>query len=266
MIYVHENNLKTKIKDDYKNKDNIGIGSKIKTFYDTKYITLKTKLLSYTFDKKNITKYIDSFTDDISQYYADLKQFAIDNKIDAHSKFESTFLEEISCYLFKDLKEIKTGKFDIFNKGIYAGMKINNDDSIEIIKKDVDFCIGKKTKITIGSQPEEDLIIPIIAVEVKTYLDATMFGEVKSSSKDIRSSSPMSKTYVLMGYKNIKNDHILAAKQDSTITQMFVMKKNKKSTRFDSSTLLEYWIEISEAVKNALIKEKIKTPGKLFNR
>ena len=266
MIYVHENNLKTKIKDDYKNKDKIGIGTKIQTFYNTKYIPLKNKLLSYTFNSKNISTLIVSFTNDINQYYKDLKQFAKDNKIDAHSKFESTFLEEISCYLFKDIKEIKTGKFDIFNKGIYAGLKINNDDSIEIIKKDVDFCIGKKTKITIGGQPEEDLIIPVIAVEVKTYLDATMFGEVKSSSKDIRSSSPMSKTYVLMGYKNIKNDHILAAKQDSTITEMFVMKKNKKATDFDSNALLEYYETISEAVKKALTKEKIKTPGKLFNR
>ena len=116
-------------------------------------------------------------------------------------------LEEISCYLFHNIDEIKNGNLSIFNKGIYAGIKIKEDLTIDVIKKDVDFCIGKKINVTIDKQTPVSLIIPAVSVEVKTYLDATMFGEIKSSSKTLKSSTPNSRAYVLMGYKNIADEH-----------------------------------------------------------
>ena len=196
-------------------------------------------------------------------YYNELINFSNFNNISSQSKFTSTFLEEISVYLFKNIPDISSNTLGVFNKGIYAGLKINNNKNIEIIKKDVDFCIGKKVNITIDNQSSKTLIIPIVAVEVKTYLDATMFGEVKSSSRAIKNASPNSKTYLLVGYKDLANEHIISARQDSALNEIFVLRYNKNAP-IDSDTLYEYWKEINNSIKELSNENSFVVPGRLL--
>lgn len=258
LLYVHENNILNKINTNYK-----GLGLVIRNFYYNEYLPMRQTVLALQFDETHINNF-DTATNIFSEYYNKLVNFRIANNINSQSKWDSTFLEEISSYLFKDIPEIASGEYGIFNKKIYAGLKINTDKHIEMITKDVDFCIGKKTKMSISGQANVDLLIPIVAVEVKTYLDATMFGEVKSSSKSIRSASPNSKTYVLMGYKNIANEHLIAARQDSTLTEIFVLQANENAP-FDKNTIYEYWKEINDAVTNLSDDENINVPGKVLH-
>ena len=151
----------------------------------------------------------------------------------------------------------------MFKKKVYAGLKIDKDKKIGLITKDVDFCIGKKVNISIDGQPSTELILTVVAVEVKTYLDATMFGEIKSSSKAIRSASPNSKTYVLMGYKCLADEHIIAARQDATLSEMFVLRKNENAP-IDANALYLYWHEIVEAIAEISVDDEIVVPGKLL--
>lgn len=257
-MYVHENNLKNKIKNDYK-----GLKKELDEFCEKIYLPMRKKVLALDFstDDKKIFQEATKFFND---YYNQLLAFSKKYDITSQSKFESTFLEEISVYLVKDIESIRTGKLGIFNKKIYAGLKISGDHAIGIITKDVDFCIGKKADITIDNQPKTTLILPIIAVEVKTYLDATMFGEVKSSSKSIRSASPNSKTYVLMGYKNIADEHIIAARQDSVLNEIFVLRKDENSA-MDSNVIYDYCKELYHAIEALTMERKIETPGRLLN-
>lgn len=257
MLFIHEDNLKNKIKSNYKGK-----GSVIQKFYDDEYLKMREKLMNLSFARKRMDEF-DLFAKESSKYYNKLIKFSSENSITSQSKFESTYLEELSVYLFSNVNEIKNGKYGVFNKKIYAGLKIDKDDNIVIIPKDVDFCIGKKVNIKIDDQHQTELIIPIVAVEVKTYLDATMFGEVKSSSRSIRSASPNSKTYLLMGWKNIADEHIIAARQDSFLSEIYVLKKDENSD-FDSKTIYEYWCDITETIKNVNEEIEIKTPGKLL--
>ncbi len=257
MLYIHEKNLINKINTNYK-----GHGRAIKNFYESKYLPTRIALSSIAF-KENPIKAFKKAADIINAYYYEIEFFSSKYNITSQSKFASTFLEEISTYLFKDIPEITKGELGIYNKKIYAGLKINADKRIDIITKDVDFCIGKKVNISIDEQPSTELILPLIAVEAKTYLDATMFGEIKSSSKAIRSASPNSKAYVLMGYKDLADEHIIAARQDSTLTEMFTLRENKYSP-IDSNALYLYWCEITEAIKDITKEEKITTPGKLL--
>lgn len=260
MIYPHERNLQKKINDNYKGKK-----EKIENFYNTVYLPMRDKVLCSRFTCDNEIAFIYA-TDLFNEYYDKLLQFSQENEIQSQSKFESTFLEEISCYLFKDLPEILSGDFDIYNKRIYAGLKIDNNKNIATINKDVDFCIGKKVTLNVDGQERRlTIIIPVVAVEVKTYLDATMFGEVKSSSKAIRSACPNSKTYVLMGYKDIADEHIIAARQDSALTEIFVLRKDKQSP-MDAKTLFEYYKEIENAVNNVSNSEDIVVPGRLLKK
>lgn len=257
MLYIHENNLLNKISSNYKEH-----GSKIQEFYDKKYIPVKNALKYLEFAEKDKSAF-EKAAKIINDYYKEIDVFSHKYSITSQSKFASTFLEEISTYLFKDIPEIKTGEFGVFNKKVYAGLKIDKDKRIALITKDVDFCIGKKVNISIDGQPSTELILPVVAVEVKTYLDATMFGEIKSSSKAIRSASPNSKTYVLMGYKCLADEHIIAARQDATLSEMFVLRKNESSP-IDADALYLYWHEIVEAINDITTDNNITVPGKLL--
>lgn len=267
MLYVHENNINGKIS---QTRDNAGrkingyknLKPALEKFKANIYLPFRERIESLVFDEDHLDSF-DIAAQNINAYYYELVAFSSRHGVRSQSKFESTFLEEISSYLFKNLPPIQAGTFGIFNKGIYAGLKIDSSNRIVVIKKDVDFCIGKKACITIDNQPQTELILPIVAVEVKTYLDATMFGEIKSSSKAIRSASPNSRTYVLMGYRDLADEHIVAARQDATLTEMFALRENENSPVL-SSVLREYWKEIKSAVESITIDDLVPASGRLL--
>ena len=162
MLYVHENNIKNKISSNYN-----GNGEKIKKFYDNIYMKYRNKLEELNYTTKDINVF-NKATELMNEYLIEVEKIEKEVKITSQSKFRSTFIEEISVYLFKNLPLIKDGTFVIFNKNIYAGMKVNNHMHIDIISKDVDFCVGKKVELKV-EQEEISTIIPIVCVEAKTY-------------------------------------------------------------------------------------------------
>lgn len=263
MLYVHENNFLNKIKSNYKNK-----GNEINNFYNDVYIKYREKLENLNYISKNIETFKQA-TLLMDEYLIKVENFSSEIDITSQSKFRSTFIEEISAYLFKDLALIKNNTFGIYNKNVYAGMKINNHMHIDIIPKDVDFCIGKKITLKIDESQTLQIIIPIVCVEVKTYLDATMFGEVQYSSRQIKNSSPNVKTYVLMEYNDVSKEKIIAARYDNNLNEMFVLrngsrKENIINTPLNPQSLLEYYCEIEKIVDNAQIEDIVNSTGRLL--
>lgn len=257
MLYIHENNLKNKIDINYNGK-----GEKIRQFYEDVYLNTKMELLNFDFSNSDENIFKEA-TELINNYYKKLDSFIKKNNITSQSKFRSSFLEELSTYLFQDNEYIKSGKLGIYNKGIFAGIKIGNDLKVNIIKKDVDFCIGKKVVIKIENTKFE-IILPIVAVEVKTYLDATMFGEVQFSSKLLKSATPNVKTYVLMETNQVGNDKIISARYDKNLDEMFVLRFNNQSL-IEFLVLKDYYDQICTDIKNIAIERDIIVPGRLIN-
>ena len=257
MLLIHESNFKNKISTNYK-----GIGALIEDFYTNEYLKTKMELMSIDFEHANSDTFKDA-TNIINEYYRKLNKFTNDNGITSQSKFRSTFLEELSSYLFRGNEYIKNGKLGIYNKGIYAGMKIGNDLKINIMKKDVDFCIGKKVKMKIENQ-EFEIILPVVAVEVKTYLDATMFGEVQYSSKLLKNATPNVKTYVLMETNQVGDDKIISARYDNVLNEMFVLRLDEGSL-IEFSVLEDYYNEITSDIADIAIERDVVTPGRLIN-
>lgn len=265
MLYIHENNLKTKISSNYN-----GIGSEIEKFYNDVYLKYRTKLENIDYSTKDIGVYSEA-AKLIDEYLVEVENFSSSKDISSQSKFRSTFTEEISTYLFGKVDVINDGTFGIYNKNIYAGMKINNQMHIDIIPKDVDFCVGKRVELKVDNEQNISIIIPIICVEVKTYLDATMFGEVQFSSRQIKNASPNVKTYVLMEYNDVSKEKIIAAKYDNNLNEMFVLRKGSRKdsilvTPIDPKALVEYYEEIENSIKNANVEDIINETGKLLNR
>ncbi len=257
LLFVHENNIRNKISENYHGKR-----AELQQFYNNTYLPMRESLLNITFSPDNEDAF-NRAAEIINHYFNDLWRASELYNINAQSKFESTYYEEISCYLFHNLPQIENETYSIFNKGIYAGLKIDTNNHISIIKKDVDFCIGRKTTVEFDNERPISLILPIITVEVKTYLDATMFGEVKSSSKAIRSASPFSRAYILMGYKDLADEHIIAARQDSTLTEIFALRRDKEA-EINASVLQEYYKEIKNAIETATETTPVQTPGRLL--
>lgn len=257
MLYIHARNIDTKIKSNYKGKR-----KELIDFKQDYYAPFRTAMLAIDFANPTMDDFCKA-TNQYNAYYEHLSKFISVNKITPQSKMESTLLEELSVYLFKDIPEIKQNSLGFYNKGIYAGLKINNDLSLGIIKKDVDFCIGRKLRITIEGQSSIEITVPIVSVEVKTYLDATMFGEIKSSSKTLKSATPNSKAYVLMGYKDLADEHIIAARQDSTLDEMFVLRE-KGEKPVDAYALRLYWEEVANAIRHITSKQELTVPGRLL--
>lgn len=258
MLYVHANNYDTKIESDYHGKR-----QQLIAFKRDYYEPFRKAMFAIDFTNPTMDDFNEA-TRLFNVYYKHLSEFIKEHKIASQSKLESTLLEELSVYLFKDIPEIKQNRLDFYNKGIYAGLKINNDLSLDIIKKDVDFCIGRKVRITIEGQSSIEITVPIVSVEVKTYLDATMFGEIKSSSKTLKSATPNSKAYVLMGYKCLADEHIFAARQDSTLDEMFVLREGEGKP-VDAYALRIYWEEVTNAIKHVTSRQALTVPGRLLS-
>lgn len=249
MTFVHERNIEGKICHNYK-----GIGEAICRFYEDEYRPFRDKMKTLIFDeahREDFTRATEAF----NEYYKKAESFAEEKHIDSRSKFLSSFLEEINSHLFKDLPGIVSGELQVYNRGIYSGIKILPGPEIDFMKKDVDFCIGKKIDITIDERDPTAIILPVVTVEVKTYLDATMLGEIRTSSGAIRSATPSAKTYVLMGYKDFANSHLAAVRQDSCLNEMFVLRRDRDSA-IDENVVYDYWQEINSAVEQMIFEEK----------
>ena len=142
--FVHKNNLISKINEDYNHKK-----SEILEFLENVYSPVHNKMIKACGIKD---KDFDAITKLINDYLNELDEFGSINDIKSQSKFRSTFLEEISTYLFMNIPDIVNDKIGIFNKGIYAGMQIGPNLEVTVLKKDVDFCIGKKVNLTIDKK------------------------------------------------------------------------------------------------------------------
>lgn len=257
MVFPHEKNFFSKIEDNYN-----GHADKIKKFYQETYLPVKQQLLDLDFSDNKDETFITA-ANIINDYYQKLDNFSTQNKITSQSKFRSTFLEEISLYLFSDNEFVKENKLGFYNHGVYIGLKIGNNLDINIMKKNVDFCIAKKAKIKLDKN-ESEIIVPVIAVEVKTYLDATMFGEVQFSSRLLKNATPTAKTYVLMETNQVKKEKIILARYDDNLNEMFVLRKSKASP-IDYHVLKDYYNQICHDIKMLAVAPEIKIPGRLLH-
>lgn len=264
MLFIHQSNLLNKIEKNYNNK-----GSEIKAFYNEIYLPYRQNLLKLDYSLKDIDTFKEA-SSLIDNYIIEIEKFSAKANISSQSKFRSTFIEEISTYLFKSLEIIESGKLGIYNKAIFSGLKINNKMELNAIYKDVDFCIGKKVHLNIDTTQNLDIIIPIICVEVKTYLDATMFNEVQFSSKQIKNASPNAQTYVLMEFNDVASEKIISARADNNLTEMFTLrdgsrKENIIKNPISAEVLLDYYCEIEKNIKNIEKVESVEVPGRLLH-
>ena len=176
------------------------------------------------------------------------------------SKFRPSVLEEFCYYLLKDLPEIKRLGLEFRKKKIHAGFEINSKGEIISCEKDVDCCIVKAAKGEIEKK-KFLLIIPIIAIECKTYLDGTMWNESQYSAMLLKKANSSAKVYVLTEDNQVKLSKIT---QESPVNDIFVI-RDVDSSKIDTDVVTSFLDQIRKDLQVLVNPGIIKIPGRLIN-
>ena len=239
-----------------------------KKFYDNYYKPMRSKIEGMTFDEKNV-KSFENCERVLNQYWDDLNQFMKKQKISDNSKIHTNFLEEFSCYFLSGIAKIE--EFDIFISDVFAGLKIMPTHEIRQITKDVDFCVGNELVVNSGTDDEMKLRIPAISVEVKTYVDATMLGEIMNSARKIKGANPGSKVILLTWINSLADEHALEAAYDSSIDEIIVLSERKRKNgekaviEFTKEGLKDYYCVMCQSLKEVMQEEEIPSMGRILS-
>jgi len=258
--YVHAEYLKKCASDN--NNVNQAL---FQSFYRNKYLKMRRKVKG--FDYANDSDAFKKCADVLNDYFADVKSLEMAVSLSDNSKLHTDFMEEFSCYFLEQIPQISG--FDNFTKNVFAGLRLKTDQSISVITKDVDFCVGKSVKMKLGRQ-NIVLNIPIISVEMKTYVEKTMLGEIVNTARKIKGANPRSKCILLTWVKSFTEDSVIEIASESYLDEIVVMssKKRKKGTtpvEFTEEGLKAYWEVISEAIEEALMDYNMPSLGRFLS-
>lgn len=247
----HLRNFENKISSDYKDR-----GTDFETFkqqhYDP-YFTNQNAIVETT--EAAIEKRVQT----LDIYYTQVNRFNSREWITAQSKFRPTILEEFCGFLFKDSKEIRRLGLGLFSSEVFAGIKIDENGKVKTQTKYVDFCIGKRVNATFEGVPCK-FIIPVIAIECKTYLDNTMFSEAQFTAQKLKQGAPNVRTYIIAETNEVKIEQIPS---QSPITQVFIARKDKNSL-LDPKVFIKLYSEVSDVLKGLAEVKTIEFPGVFF--
>jgi len=252
--FFHENNIIGKINKNYKN---IGTHfSHLKSIYYDLYKDNQLKIINFTRTE------IISKVCLLNQYYKDFDTYFSSNNINLtqQSKIRPTILEEFCGFLFKDLPILSNLGLDFFNKKIFAGLTLDSRGNVKPKEKDIDFCIGKKIQAQFNGI-NKTIIIPLIAVECKTWLDKTMLGEAQFTAMKFKNSNPDVSVFLLAGYSGIAHDEV-PRKSQTQIDQIYLIGDTRKSV--NDSVIYNFFVDIKKSLNNIQINNIQINIGKLL--
>jgi hypothetical protein len=183
----------------------------------------------------------------LNGYYPYVDDFLAEHHITSQAKFRPTVLEEFCGFLLKDIPEIQRLNLDFFNKGVFAGIVLDREGNARIKTKNIDFCIGKKFDVNIG-EDQYPIIIPVIAIECKTYIDKTMLSEAQFTAQKMKQGSPNVKVYCVSERNEVDVNEI-PTKGRTPLDQIFII-RGITTNPVNNTAVFEFFNE----VKNTLEK------------
>ena len=211
--YKHCSNIKTKLKKEENEK-------KIQFLIEC---INKYKIYDENFNVKDF--------DNITKTWNEYLYYVRDNNkyYSSQSKFESTILEESIFRMFMHIEKdnIKIGGTKAYSNMYFAPNNFDNFKNDTVFKfntKEQDFAIYKKIEVNIDNK-KENISIPIIAMECKTYLDKTMLEGSIATAEKIKNGNPYCKFYIITeSYEVDLNVDI----KSTRIDQIYILTKSSK--------------------------------------
>lgn len=247
----HSRNFEMKISSNYKQR-----GREFEQFKQRYYDPYFRKQSAITETSEKAIKERVKLLDD---YYRRVDEFNVGEWITAQSKFRPTVLEEFCGFLFKDSKEIEKLGLGLFSSEVYAGIKIDENGNVKTQSKYVDFCIGKEVNATF-EQNETKFIIPVIAIECKTYLDNTMFSEAQFTAQKLKQGAPNVRIYVVAETNEVKKEQIPS---QSPVNQVYILRE-ERGKPIDASIFFKLYSEVTAVLKGLAEVKTVEFPGVFF--
>jgi len=183
----------------------------------------------------------------LNEYYPHVDAFGSEHHVTSQAKFRPTVLEEFCGFLFKDIPEIQRLNLDFFNKGVFAGIVLDREGNAKIKTKDIDFCIGKKFDVNIG-EDQYPIIIPVIAIECKTYIDKTMLSEAQFTAQKMKHGSPNVKVYCISERNEIDVNEV-PTKGRTPLDQIFII-RGKTTNSVSNNAVFDFFNEVISCFPN----------------
>lgn len=171
--------------------------------------------------------------------FIDQKVFA--ESFDSRSNLHSSVLEEFVYYLFQDMvacisANALIGKSHAYKDIFYQSdsfQSMINEPCFKIEKKDHDFVIGVNIEAEFRCQGEdkvqlEQLQIPAVAIECKTYLDKTMLEGASTAASQLSIVNPNAIYIVVSEWLKLTDDVNL---KKYKVDQIYVLRKQKNTDR-----------------------------------
>ena len=189
----------------------------------------------------------------LNQYYDYYDQpvvsgFDYNKLFTSQGKLRPTILEEFMYLLFKDYladirnrEQVTDNKLGIGNAKAYTNLFFSpgslhdflGDPSVKINEKNQDFAIYRTIPIDFceDEQTHLDAKVPILAVEVKTYIDKTMLEGIIATAEKLKMGNPYSRFIVVS--ESYQVDRSVDSSY-SQIDQIYIIRKCGAMRRMDS--------------------------------
>lgn len=231
---IHAHNLYTKLIQGQKGQLTQAKQNAI-TDISSKYLSYINKQLELNgFDDETIKQRVVL----LNKYFNFLLLNNYDNIFSSQGKLRPTILEEFIYILFKDmindLPENNTHILKLGSAKAYTNLYFKSEDLKSFINsittginvKDQDFAIYKEIQLSVNNI-KHTVNLPIIAVEVKTYLDKTMLEGAIATAEKIKMGNPYSKFFVIAENYDVDLD---VDPSYSRIDQIYILRKSKRKT------------------------------------
>ncbi|MBK9258056.1 MAG: Bpu10I family restriction endonuclease [Saprospiraceae bacterium] len=171
-------------------------------------------------DDKSISKFVSEFNS-----YRESVLYTIENrKNSGQENLRSSMLEELFCHLFSDLigellpslpSNLLLGKANsyvdlTFSPSSFREIFIKPNPYIH--SKDQDFVIGVNLELKIkadgANEIKEDIIVPVLAIECKTYIERNMLDSCSGTARRLKSAMPYCLYIVASEYMKLKMSNL----------------------------------------------------------
>lgn len=259
-LLPHGSNIETKIQGDYK-----GEGDLFRLFKDRHYVPWHAKniALKATSDAgiKRRVGLLEKYMRRVDYINGSGKPDGMkDGWITAQSKFRPTVLEQFIFYTLKDCPHVGRLGLTFRNKAVFGGMGIRANGNVEPKTKDVDCALVKEETVALSSG-KHSIAVPAIAVEVKTYLDKTMWSEAQFTAMLMKRGNPECKVYLVAETNQVDTAEMIS---DSPVDEVFILRA-EVGRPLDWKTAADFYMTVEESLRLMTVPRLRQPPGRLLH-
>lgn len=204
------------------------------------YLAFLTQISSI---KINSPATIKDFVEEFNLYRSSVLYIIENRKNSGQEILRSSMLEELFCHLFSDLIDSVFSEIPInhhigrakgyvdltFSPSSFKGIFTNPNPYIHT--KDQDFILGAVftliVKSKIDTEISENIIVPVLAIECKTYLERNMLDSCSGTARRLKSAMPYCLYIVVAEYMKLKNEQ----PELTDINEIYILSKASNSER-----------------------------------